>query len=109
MGSEDPAVHFSFPGKGREDLVSRWKELLIRIKVTPASERTTQEVKWLETLLPTKPGKMVPRMQVSQLEGHFSTHRAKSERRARHTLGCALSEDLAYPLDLMGMLFRSGA
>jgi len=113
VGSEDPAARFSFPGKGREDLVSRWKELHIRIKATPASERTTQEVKWLETLLLNAPrsdaGMMVPRMQVSQLEGHFSTHRAKSERRARHTLGCALSEDLAYPLDLMGMLFRSGA
>ena len=83
VGSEDPAAHFSFPGKGREDLVSRWKELHIRIKATPAAERTTQEVKWLETLLLTKPGKMVPHMQVSQLEGHFL--HTQSKKRASRT------------------------
>jgi hypothetical protein len=83
VGSEDPAARFSFPGKSRAGLVDRWKELHIRVKATPAAERTAQEAQWLETLVLAAPGKIFPRMKVSQLRCKLPTVRRAGATRCK--------------------------
>jgi hypothetical protein len=79
VGSEDPAARFSFPGKARAALVDRWKELHIRVKATPANMRTAQEATWLETFVLAPPGKIFPRMQVSQRRT-FTSHSGEEQK-----------------------------